>query len=239
MFAEANLLPISALQHLLFCERQCALIHLEGQWGENALTVEGSHLHHKAHETDGTESRGDVRITRGLPLRSLLLGLSGVADVVEFHRCAQSSGPEDRILVVKLAEDSGFWRPFPVEYKRGRPKRNQCDEVQLCAQALCLEEMLNVHIPDGALYYGQTKHRFDVRLGPELRATTKSAIKRLHALFASRVTPPALREPKCDNCSLKALCLPGLAAKAAAAGNYVDQLIAEASLPSAYKGEKP
>ena len=122
MFSEDELLPLSALQHLLFCERQCALIHIEQAWAENRLTVEGKNLHAKVHEADD-ESRGDLRIVRGLRLRSLRLGLVGQADVVEFHKQGDA------------------WLPFPVEYKRGKPKPEPCDEVQLCAQAICLEEM--------------------------------------------------------------------------------------------------
>ena len=130
MFTEDNLLPISALQHLLFCERQCALIHLERAWQENRLTAEGRIMHERVHE-GGDETRRDVRIVRGLRLRSLALGLVGIADVVEFHRAADG---------VAVPESAGTWRPFPVEYKRGRPKSEPWDAVQLCAQALCLEE---------------------------------------------------------------------------------------------------
>ena len=133
MYSEDDLLPISALQHLAFCERQWALIHLEGVWAENQLTAEGRVMHDRAHEP-GTESRGDIRISRGLRLRSLRLGLSGIADVVEFHRC----GRPDDVDGVCLPGVSGSWAPFPVEYKRGRPKSGPFDEIQLCAQALCL-----------------------------------------------------------------------------------------------------
>jgi len=139
-YTEDDLIPISALQHFVFCERQCALIHIEQAWTENRLTAEGRLLHERVHDQGG-ESRAGVRIERGLPLRSLRLGLVGVADVVEFHPLSE-----------------GGWRPFPVEYKRGKPKRNACDEIQVCAQALCLEEMLGVRIPAGALFYGKT-HR--------------------------------------------------------------------------------
>jgi CRISPR-associated exonuclease Cas4 len=133
VFSEDELLPISALQHLAFCERQWALIHLEGAWAENQLTAEGRVMHDRAHEP-GTESRGDIRISRGLRLRSLRLGLSGIADVVEFHRC----GRPDDADGIRLLGVSGSWAPFPVEYKRGRPKSGPFDEIQLCAQALCL-----------------------------------------------------------------------------------------------------
>ena len=205
MFAEDDLLPLSALQHLLFCERQCALIHLEQIWVENPLTAEGRHLHAQA-DSGIQESRGDLRIARALPLRSLRLGLSGRSDVVELHRTAE-----------------GTWRPFPVEYKRGRPKSHRADEVQLCAQALCLEEMLGVDVPAGALFYGQTRHRLDVALDAELRRLTEDTAARLHRLIASGITPAPVREPKCDQCSLLPVCMP--AAPAGSARQYLDRCL--------------
>lgn len=212
MYSESDLLPLSALQHLMFCERQCALIHSEQLWDENVLTIEGRHLHDKVDSQPPVESREDTRIARGLPLRSLRLGLSGKADVVEFHSSASG---------ITLKGVSGLWTPYPVEYKRGRPKRNKCDEVQLCAQALCLEEMLNASIPKGALYYGKTRHRMEVSLGPDLRRTTEETAARLHRLISSGVTPKAAREPKCDNCSLLSLCLPGNSGRRRSAASYL------------------
>lgn len=197
-YPESDLLPISALQHLLFCERQCALIHLEGLWAENLFTAEGRHMHDKVDQA-GTETRGEVHIGRGLPLHCFRLGLVGKADVVEFH--ADENG-------VSLGGIAGKWRPFPVEYKRGRPKRDRSDEVQLCAQALCLEEMLGVSVPKGALFYGRTRHRFGVAFDAGLRRETEEAAQRLRRLIERGVTPRAAREPKCDRCSLLPLCLP-------------------------------
>lgn len=191
-FAEDDLLPLSALQHLLFCKRQCALIHIEGLWAENRLTVEGRHLHDKAHEGP-SETRAGVRIARGLALRSLGLGLVGKADVVESHPPASPAGAP---------------RPFPVEYKRGKPKRDDSDRVQLCAQGLCLEEMLNVDVPAGTLFYGRTRQRLDVEFDATLRRRTEEAASRLHDLIAGGRTPRAVREPKCESCSLLDLCLP-------------------------------
>lgn len=145
-FLEDDLLPLSGLQHLAFCERQWALIHIEQSWAENRLTAQGRVLHNRAH--DGPpESRPGLRIARGLRLRSLRLGLSGQADVVEFYPAPDG---------IALPGETGLWRPFPVEYKRGRPKAGRCDEVQLCAQALCLEEMFARPIPSGALFYWET-----------------------------------------------------------------------------------
>ena len=219
-YVEADCLPLSALQHLLFCERQCALIHLEGVWADTAFTVEGSHLHKKADDR-GYESRGEVRSARGLPLRSLRLGLIGKADVVEFHRCGS-----DNPSAVPVPGIDGRWAPFPVEFKRGRPKRNRCDEVQVCAQALCLEEMLGVSIPEGALFYGQTKRRLGVVFDPDLRGETEKTVARLHGLIAAGVTPRAVRESKCDNCSLLNHCLPGSIAPGRSAARYLAEAFA-------------
>lgn len=192
MYSEDGLLPISGLQHLLFCERQCALIHVEGQWLENRLTAEGRVSHERVHAGGGRSGPG-VRQAFALHLRSLELGLSGVADVVEFHRAAPG----------------GPWRAFPVEHKRGRPKRGSWDTVQLCAQALCLEEMLGQEVPCGALFYGATRRRLDVAFDPALRRATAQAALRFHRLAGSRLTPRAQYDPaKCDSCSLLDICLP-------------------------------
>jgi CRISPR-associated exonuclease Cas4 len=207
--AEDALLPLSALEHYQFCPRQCALIHLERQWADNRLTVEGHHLHERVHEQGG-ESRGDLRIARGVPLRSLRLGLSGIADVVEFHRAA-----EDDPAAVPLPGARGRWRPFPVEYKRGVQRHELSFEVQLCAQALCLEEMLNVAIPAGALFYGLSRRRQDVTLDAALRDATERAAAGLHALIAAGRTPPPDPGPKCKLCSLADLCLPTTATRSA------------------------
>jgi CRISPR-associated exonuclease Cas4 len=203
MYTEDHLLPISALQHLLFCERQCALIHLEGLWAENRLTVEGRHLHDKAHE-GRSEKRPGVRITRGLMIRSFRLGLVGKSDVVEFHE--DPAGPD---------------RPFPVEYKRGRPKKHDADRVQLCAQALCLEEMLGTPVPAGALFYGRTRRRLDITLDEALRALTERTAEQLHDLIRGGRTPKVLREPKCDRCSLLDLCLPEATQARRSASRYM------------------
>lgn len=212
MFTEDDLLPLSALQHLLFCERQCALIHVEQLWEENRLTVEGRHLHEKV--DGGTrETRGDVRITRGVPLRSLRLGLIGKADTVELHRETGPTGAE-------------VWVPFPVEYKRGKPKHDHSDEVQLCAQALCLEEMLGVEVPRGALFYGSTRRRVDVDFGAELCARTERAAARLHELLRGGITPRAVREPKCESCSLLNLCLPDAMSASRSAVRYLQRALA-------------
>lgn len=201
MFTEEDLQPVSALQHLSFCERQWGLIHLEGAWAENRLTVEGKHLHERSHE-GGTELREGVRVARGLRLRSLRLGLAGQADVVEFHPVG------DGVQGVRLDGQAGLWQPVPVEYKRGRPKRDRCDEVQLCAQALCLEEMLGVPVPEGALFYGQTRRRLAVAIDVRLRSETEALAARLHELSRAGRTPPPVETKACANCSLRESCLP-------------------------------
>ena len=202
MFPEDDLLPLSGLQHLLFCERQWALIHIEQQWAENRLTEEGRVLHDRVHES-GTEARPDVVVARSLRVRSLRLGLSGETDVVEFQRAAvQQSG------AIQLEGRAGWWTPFPVEYKRGRPKQDAWDEVQLCAQALCLEEMFGVPIPAGALFYGTKRRRTPVDFDLPLRQLTESLARRMHELYSARTTPPAVYEKKCESCSLMERCMP-------------------------------
>src|SRR5947209_13826580 len=224
-FTDDDLLPLSALQHLLFCERQAALIHLEQLWAENPLTVEGRHLHERVDTAPG-ESRGDVRFARSLPLRSLRLGLVGRADLVELHRISADTADAGE-PGASLPGVPGVWRPYPVEYKRGRPKPHHADEVQLCAQGLCLEEMLGTPVPAGALFYGQTRRRLDVPFGDDLRRETEAAAARLHRLLASGVTPKPVREPKCDQCSLIDLCLPG--APAHSARRFLDRLLQTAA----------
>ncbi len=208
-FTEDDLLPISALQHLLFCERQCALIHIEGLWAENRLTVEGRHLHDKAHE-GSSDTRAGVRIARGLAIRSFRLGLVGKTDVVEFHPTSGAAQPS----------------PFPVEYKRGRRKRHDADRVQLCAQALCLEETMAISVPAGALFYGQPRRREEVQFDDALRQLTEDSARRLHTLIATGRTPAAVREPKCRNCSLLNVCLPEAMERASAARYFARALSA-------------
>jgi CRISPR-associated exonuclease Cas4 len=198
MYPEDELIPISALQHLVFCPRQCALIHIEQVWTENVFTAEGRGLHEKVHETEA-ESRDGVRIVRGLRLRSLELGLVGQADVVEFHTDAGGAA---------VPGLDGRYRPFPVEYKRGKPKIDVCDEVQLCAQAMCLEEMLGASIPRGALFYGRPRRRTEVEFTETLRQQTRDTAGQLHELLRSRQTPRAAYSKKCESCSLLELCMP-------------------------------
>jgi CRISPR-associated exonuclease Cas4 len=215
MYTEDDLIPLSALQHLLFCERQCALIHIEQMWNENLFTAEGRIMHERVDEAS-RESRGDVRIEFGMPLRSLRLGLVGKADVVELHRKTASKDAK-----------SPEWVPFPVEYKRGKPKKDNCDKVQLCAQALCLEEMLDVEIPRGALFYGKTRRRKDVNFDNALRQETESAANRLHKLIESGKTPNPVYTPKCKSCSFFHVCLPKTIEKRHSVKQYLSGAIRE------------
>lgn len=229
LYSEDDLLPLSALQHFIFCERQCALIHVEHQWADNALTVEGAHFHQRVHdELPRREVRGDTVLLRGLALRSLRLGLVGRADVVEFHRCTAGEtgvGADGRREGVRLQGLPGYWLPFPVEYKLGKPKADHCDEVQLCAQALCLEEMLDVFVPEGSLFYGRVRRRHPVLMGDALRDLTCSTAEALHRLLAGGLTPSALFEPKCQNCSLKEICLPEVAARGKSVESYLNRQV--------------
>lgn len=198
-YTEDDLFPLSALQHLLYCERQCALIHVEQIWSENRFTAEGRAAHKRVH-TGGHETRDGVRIARDVALRSLRLGLVGKADVVEFHNGT----------------------PYPVEHKRGHNKANNCDRVQLCAQALCLEEMMGKPVLEGALFYGEPRRRTVVPLEPALREETEAAALRLHDLLKAGITPPAVYDKaKCDRCSLVDVCKPK-------AGGDVSRYIQEA-----------
>lgn len=209
-YTEDDLIQLSSLQHLVFCERQCALIHIEQVWEDNRLTAEGHLLHERVHEQGG-KSQGDMRIERGVALRSLRLGVSGVADVVEFHRIPGET----------------TWQPFPVEYKRGKPKPDHCDAVQLCAQAICLEEMLGVEVPRGALYYGKTHRRQEVIFDQKLRQETEETAKRVHELIASGQTPKPIYEPKCGRCSLGQLCLPKTIERRRSVKSYLSSMVRE------------
>ena len=204
---EESPVPLSALQHYLFCPRQCALIHVEGVWSENFLTAAGRQLHERVDQRGG-ETRKDVHLATALRLVSDRLGLTGVADMVEFHRQESSFDASGRCVAAKLPGRSGFWRPFPVEYKRGSPKSHRADEVQLCAQALCLEEMLNVTIPAGALFYGETRRRIDVAFEVELRVLTEDVAGRVHELICAGETPPPVLTKGCRACSLLETCCP-------------------------------
>jgi CRISPR-associated exonuclease Cas4 len=201
--SEWELIAVSALNQYAYCPRRCALIFIEQVWSENVFTAEGRIMHEKA-DSNKYESRGNVRIDCSVPLRSLRLGLIGKADVVEFHR-----------------QTDGSWLPYPVEYKRGKPKADDCDKVQLCAQAICLEEMLGVEIKEGALFYGQTRRREDVVFDAALRAETADIAKKTRDLITAGITPKAEYSKKCDKCSLFELCMPKACGKTGSASKYL------------------
>nr|MBC8362916.1 CRISPR-associated protein Cas4 [Candidatus Desulfatibia profunda] len=208
-YSEEDLIMISALAHFSYCERRCALIHIEQMWNENLFTAEGRIMHERVHE-ENRESRGNLRVECGVPLRSLRLGLIGKADIIEFHR---------------LEDDT--WQPFPVEYKRGKPKADDCDKVQLCAQALCLEEMLNTHISKGALFYGKTRRRLDISFDEKLRQKTEEASRNVRALIESGRTPSPVYTKKCESCSLVAECLPKTMGKKRSVKSYLTRILSE------------
>ncbi len=227
MYTEDDLLPISALQHLMFCPRQWGLIHLEQIWEENRLTVEGHHLHERAHD-GANEVRGNLRIARGLALRSLRLGLTGKADVVEFHR----TETDDTEYAIPLDDTDGFWKPLIVEYKRGKPKIGQEDKVQICAQALCLEEMLTITLVEGYIFYGKPRRRYEVLFDENLRQQTESLVMRLHEFAEAGKTPAAEYSKKCESCSLINACLPKTAGKKGNVEKYLAKAIEESpSIP--------
>lgn len=219
MYSEDELLMLSGIQHIAFCERQWALIHIEQQWSENVLTVEGHHLHEKADDPFEAESRGNTAIIRALPLVSLRLGFSGIADVVELSRTG-----DDVPNSIQVSGREGKWLPVPVEYKRGRPKPDHCDEVQLCAQAMCLEEMYDISISKGFLYYGLTRHRNEVEFTVKLRDSVNAYSQRMHELFSKGITPPPVYKPQCRSCSLKDICLPKNLNKTFSVDQYLNDL---------------
>lgn len=211
-YNEEDFLLLSGLQHFSFCRRQWALIHIEQQWAENFRTTDGKILHEAAHDPDFRESRGDLCITRGMKIHSSVLGLSGECDVLEFHR--GNSG-------IPLPGKTGLWQPYPIEYKRGKSgAHTRADALQLCAQALCLEEMLCCAVPSGALFYGETRRREKIEFSEELRAEAKKLTAEMHDLYARGYTPKVKPSKACSACSLKELCLPKLS-RAETAAEYI------------------
>jgi CRISPR-associated exonuclease Cas4 len=202
MYKEDEYISLSGIQHFSFCRRQWALIHIEQQWEENLRTVEGNLLHKNAHDKGFTEKRGDIIISRGMPVHSRVLGISGECDVVEFHRKDDEGIP--------LFEREGRYIPIPVEYKHGEPKKDDTDILQLMAQAICLEEMLCCEIKLGYMYYEEIRHRVPVEFSDELREKTRKLFEEMHQMYNRRHTPKVKRTKACNACSLKELCLPVL-----------------------------
>ena len=200
-YSEDEYLQLAGLQHFFFCRRRWALIHIEQQWADNFKTVDGSLMHKAAHDKSFFESRGDLLITRGMNVFSATLGVAGECDVVEFVRHKQG---------ITLRGKAGTWQPYPVEYKRGSYNEDAGDRLQLCGQAMCLEEMLCCTIPEGALYYGETRRRMVVEFVPELRQQVKDSLSEMHELYRRGYTPKVKPKKSCRACSLVELCLPKL-----------------------------
>lgn len=215
MYDPDDCLMISGLQHFRFCRRQWALIHIEQQWAENFRTVDGALMHQNAHNSDFRESRGELIITRGVSVFSSTLGVSGQCDVLEYHRGTAG---------IPIRGKEGLWQPYPVEYKRGRPREDTGDTLQLCGQAMCLEEMLCCDIPEGTLYYGEIRRRMAVAFTEELRAQVRELLKQMHDLYRRGYTPKVKPSKACNACSLKDLCLPRLMKTRSVAAYLMDAM---------------
>lgn len=216
-YKEEEFLPLSGLQHFMFCRRQWALIHIEQQWKENWRTADGEIFHERTHDEGIRERRGDILTVRGLAVFSREFGLSAKCDVVEFHQ--DENG-------VALCGEEGLWLPYPVEYKRGTEKEHQADAVQLCAQGMCLEEMLCCSVSQGALYYGEMRRRVRVEFTPELRKLVRDLSNEMHELYRRGYTPKVKPAKGCSACSLKELCLPRLQ-KGLSAASYLNDALEE------------
>lgn len=219
LYSDDGLLALSLLQHIVFCERQCSLNSNEQLWFDNKLTVSGSQLHRRVHgDAPRREKRGDVIVVRELLLCSHTLGVTGKADVVEFHKVSSSGVPVEGY--------EGLWQPFPVEYKNGKPKVDDCDRVQLCAQAICLEEMLGAEVHEGAIFYGRIQKREAVVFDPELRRTTGESASKLHALVEGGRNPPAVFRDCCNQCAMKDACMPEVTGLHEKASGYINRALA-------------
>ncbi|MEF9939330.1 MAG: CRISPR-associated protein Cas4 [Clostridium sp.] len=219
-YKEDDFLMLSGIQHFTFCPRQWALIHIEQQWKENYFTVDGSILHENAHDQGFTEKRKDILITRGMPVFSRILGINGTCDVVEFHR--DKSG-------ITLYNYEGLFLPVPIEYKRGKPKEHDADALQLCAQAICLEEMLVCRIEKGYLYYGETKRRQEIWFDNELRNKVVEICGKMHEYYEKQFTPKVKTSKACNSCSLAEICLPQLN-RITSVKAYIEQSFQEDSI---------
>ena len=216
-YNEEDFLLLSGIQHFVFCKRQWALIHIEQQWQENLRTIEGEILHEKAHDNTVKETRGDLIISRGMAIFSRSLGISGTCDVVELYKSPDG---------VNIFGREGTYKPVPVEYKRGKPKEDDSDVLQLCAQAMCLEEMLLCKIPEAFLFYGETKRRLKIILDDELRERLKTIVKEMHGLYDKRCTPKVKPSKSCKACSLIEICMPKLC-KNPSVTNYIKNNLSE------------
>ena len=211
-YSPSEYLPLSGIQHFIFCRRQWALIHIEQQWQDNAFTAEGQIIHKRADDPFFTETRGDVIIARSVPVSSPTLGLSGICDVVEFNLSEEG---------IQLPGREGTYKPIPIEYKRGRKKHGPCDEAQLCAQAICLEEMLLTPILYGYIFYAQTRRRVRIEFTEELRILVKKSSDEMHNYYRRGYTPKVRPSKACRSCSLADICLPKLQKQSLSAKTYI------------------
>lgn len=216
-YMEEDYLLLSGIQHFVFCRRQWALIHVEQQWEENVHTFEGKVLHEKAHNPDFREKRNDILTVHAMKVFSRSMGISGECDVVEFHQAENGIG---------LSGHKGRYIVVPVEYKRGSPKQHNADELQLTAQAMCLEEMLVTEIEKGFLYYGETRHRVEVIFSQEMREKVKQCFKEMHSYYERRYTPKVKKNTSCKQCSLCNICMPQLCT-VSQADKYIEEMIRE------------
>lgn len=216
-YNEDDYLLLSGIQHFAFCRRQWALIHIEQMWNENVRTIEGKFLHEKAHDVFLKEKRGELIISRGMPVFSRALGITGACDIVEFRKHPDG---------VSLHDREGLFSPAPVEYKRGKPKEGDEDVLQLTAQALCLEDMLLCDVAEGYLFYGETNRRVKVDIDAELRDRVKEMCLEMHQLFDKRHTPRVKTGKHCKACSMADICLPKLCGKLSAA-QYIERSLSE------------
>lgn len=206
-YDDDDMLMLSGIQHYMFCPRQWALIHIEQQWNDNRLTAEGELLHQNVDNPAYRQKNGDTITLRAVHIASHSLGLYGISDAIEL---IPSNKKEDAITHPRY---SGYWRPYPIEYKRGQRKPDERDEVQLAAQVICLEEMYGIHIPEAALFYNETRHREIVKIDDRLRQLTYQLSESMHKTFSSGITPRAMEQHGCRNCSLVDICVPELSRK--------------------------
>lgn len=210
-YCEDEFLQLSGIQHFCFCRRQWALIHIENQWQENVRTIEGNIVHERCHDDGFIEKRGNLLITRSLSIFSRRLGVSGQRDVVEFSKTENGC---------TLYGREGLWLPYPIEYKRGKSKLIDADRLQLCCQAMCLEEMLHVDIPKGALYYNETHRREEIAFTASMRENVESMLREMHNYYRQGYTPNVKPKKGCSLCSLKDICLPVICRKTVVADYY-------------------
>ena len=218
MYADDDMLMLSGIQHYVFCPRQWALIHLEQQWEDNRLTIEGEILHQNVDNPFYRQKNGERLTLRSVSIASKELGLYGITDAVELIPAT------DEANSITHPKYPGRWLPYPVEYKHGHKKRNACDEVQLAAQVMCLEEMYGINIDKAALFYWETRERDEVGITQELRTLTREAAEGMHRIYSTGNTPAAVRKKCCRSCSLQNLCMPELA-ECSSVENYLKRYL--------------